>query len=254
MEILNATPWKKNPESSILLDHLRRIENTIIGSDDSSLIIFKSLSSAISKVDLVTYAVDKIPTIPILLLERVKLGIGGGMTQTQVILYNETVKLVGILADSFDPKTLLSGLNPEYFRTLKAVMSSIQKALTGRGLNSYNMYQILELEKSEGMRKSLSAIVSESSISESSQEGNIQAENLSKVYWKGKNGKVSFFKSNSSTFGVTNGEGQALSEDGYKPATYSTIRVTKEIAYYCEGFTDHYWVNIYTYDEVKDYI
>ena len=72
----------------------------------------------------------------------------------------------------------------------------------------------------------------------------IEAKNISKLYFNTKNGVATF--ASTRVYGVLNSKGQALSKDGKTPATYTSLEIAKKNAIYCDGFTDHSWVDVFT--------
>ena len=69
------------------------------------------------------------------------------------------------------------------------------------------------------------------------------AKNIKNLFWI-ENGNKAMYPS--SSFGVINQEGLALSKDGVRPAIYGSLRVAKEIALYCgDGFKGFTWIKLY---------
>lgn len=70
-----------------------------------------------------------------------------------------------------------------------------------------------------------------------------KAKNMSKLSWT-VNGLRAKFQSQR-CYGVINSAGQALSNDGISPAVWGSLKVAKEIALYCDGFTGYSWIDVF---------
>ena len=69
------------------------------------------------------------------------------------------------------------------------------------------------------------------------------AKNISGIKWSTALGMAVFHSQKA--YGVLNSEGQALSADGVKPATYISMKVAKEMAGYADGFIGYSWVDLH---------